>query len=164
MVLHIWVWEISTTPEILFMISDCYRSQGFFYFAVPKEHLAPCCNARSVEYSRTLPSLRVLQNANCIHNNSQYSVQWAGRSALSANRRWRLACRDLVQWSRMVMHTREKFYYWLCLLKNSFQACSSISECLLQLSLSQFLLGKWVYFLWNSIINFFIGSVPNTGR
>ena len=49
------LWESSTTPEILFRTLDCYRSRRFFYFAVLAAHFVPCCDARSVEYSRTLP-------------------------------------------------------------------------------------------------------------
>ena len=49
------MWESSTTPEILFRPSIVTAVGGFFYFAVLAAHFAPCCAARSVEYSRTLP-------------------------------------------------------------------------------------------------------------
>ena len=46
--------RVARSGEFLFRILDCYRSQGVFYFAVLAAHFVPCCDARSVEYSRGL--------------------------------------------------------------------------------------------------------------
>ena len=47
--------RVARLGEFLFMTSDCYRSRRFFYFEVLAAQFVPCCDARSVEYSRTLP-------------------------------------------------------------------------------------------------------------
>ena len=46
--------RVARSPEFLFRTLIVTAVEGFFYFAVLAAHFVPCCDARSVEYSRGL--------------------------------------------------------------------------------------------------------------